>query len=147
MSTFDVNNFMNASFNESNSTQSVPVPEGEYTAAIREADDLKMRTTEKGSVILDVKWTLDAPELKDVTGYDTNTVRQSIFLDTTEAGGLDFGRGKNMQLGRLREALGQNVPGQPWSFASLVGGVARITVKHRMVDDAVYTDVRGVAKL
>jgi hypothetical protein len=28
----------------------------------------------------------------------------------------------------------------------LVGGVARVTVKHRMVDDQIYTDVKGVAK-
>lgn len=146
MSTFDVNALQNATFTESNSTQMSPVPEGEYIAAIRDADDCKLRSTEKGFLILDVSWTIDDESVAAVTGMKTNKVRQSIFLDATEAGGLDFGKGKNVQLGRLREALGQNTAGQPWSFGNLIGSVARVTVKHRMVDDAIYTDIRGVAK-
>jgi len=147
MSTFDVNAFQNATFTESNSTTYTPVPEGEYPAAIREADDIKIRATEKGSVILDIKWTIDDASVTAVTGFETNTVRQSIFLDVTANGGLDFAKGKNIQLGRLREAVKQNQAGQPWTFGSLVGAVARVTVKHRLVDDQIYTDVRGVAAL
>ncbi len=146
MSTFDVNALQNSTFTEANSTQMSPVPEGEYIAAIREADDCKLRTTEKGNLILDVSWTIDDEAVSAVTGMKTNKVRQSIFLDTTEAGGLDFGKGKNVQLGRLREALGQNVAGQPWSFGNLIGSVARVAVRHRAVDDVIYTDIRSVAK-
>ena len=147
MSTFDVNAFQNATFTEALDTTYTPVPEGEYTAAVREADDIKIRTTEKGSVILDIKWTIDDASVAAATGFETNTVRQSVFLDTTANGGLDFSKGKNIQLGRLRNAVKQNQAGQPWTFGNLVGSVARITVKHRIVDDAIYTDVRGVAAL
>jgi hypothetical protein len=143
MSVFDL---QNATFTESNSTTFTPVPEGEYIAAIRDADDCKLRSTEKGYLILDVSWTIDDAAATEATGVATPKVRQSIFLDTTEAGGLDFSKGKNIQLGRLRDALNQNQSGQPWGFGMLVGGVARVTVKHRMVDDQIYTDVKGVAK-
>ena len=45
-----------------------------------------------------------------------------------------MGKGKNVALGRLREALGQNTPGKPWSFGMLVGQVAKVAVKHRITD-------------
>lgn len=146
-STFDPNSFMQASFTESNSTTFTPVPEGEYTAAIMNPDDLKMRTIDNGSLILDVKWTIDDPQVKEVTGLDTNSVRQSIFLDVTADGGLDFSKGKNIQLGRLREALDQNQAGQPWSFSNLIGSVARVIVTHRLGNDQIFSAIKTVTKL
>ena len=58
------------------------------------------------------------------------TVRQTIWLDLTESGSLDFGKGRNVGLGRLRDALGQNETGKPWQPGMMVGGVAKIKVTH-----------------
>lgn len=148
MSTFDATNFQNAQFTDANSTEYIPVPEGEYIAVI---DKQEIRPTSKGQVILDVTWKIDDAEVAEATGLTNPTVRQSIFLDVTDNGGLDFGAGKNINLGRLRKALNQNVSGKPWTFGNLLGAVATIRVKHRIVpdenggDDRVYTDVAGVA--
>lgn len=142
-STFDVNSLQNAQFTESNSTQNIPIPEGEFKAIV---DKIGFRTP-KSSLILDVTWKIDDPAVTAATGIDNPQIRQSIFLDTNDNGGLDFGKGKNVNLGRLRDALGQNNSGQPWSFGMLVGQVAKVKVKHRQDGENTYTDVSGVVKL
>lgn len=144
MSTFNPDSFLNTSTSDANATSFNPVPEGEYNAAVKE---IKPRSTDSGKAILDVVWSIDDAAAAAATGIANPTVRQSIFLDITESGGLDIGAGKNVQLGKVREALNQNQKGKVWRPGDLVGGVARITVKHRMVNDDTYADVKGVAKL
>lgn len=149
ISTFDPAAFQNTQFAEANSTTYVPIPEGEFMAVVSKQD---IRPTSKGQVILDVTWKIDDATVAAETGLAEPTVRQSIFLDMSESGGLDFGKGKNVALGRLREALGQNKSGAPWSFGHLLGQVAKIRVKQRIVpaedggEDRTYTDVTGVTK-
>jgi hypothetical protein len=150
MSTFDVNAFQNAQFTEASSTEFTPIPEGEFNAVVDKQD---IRTTTKGQVILDVTWKIDDATVAAETGLPNPTVRQSVFLDVADNGGLEFGKGKNVSLGRLREALGQNQSGQPWSFGMLLGQVAKVRVKHRIVrdestgEDRTYSDIAGVTKI
>lgn len=144
MSAFNPDTFLNTTVTDPNATSFAPIPEGEYTASIK---DIKSRTTTNGSAILDLTWTIDDAAVEAATGMKNPTVRQSIFLDITEQGGLDVAKGKNVQLGRVREALGQNTAGRPWQPGMLIGGVARVTVKHRMVEDQIYADIKGVAKI
>lgn len=140
MSTFDVNAFQNSQYAEASSTEYVPVPEGEYPAVI---DKYAIREA-KGNVILDLTWKIDDADVAAETGLDNPQVRQSIFLDVDEnSGTLAFGKGKNVQLGRLREALNQNTSGQPWSFGMLLGQVAKIRTKHR-IDSSSGTDITRV---
>lgn len=143
---FDPEMFLNVTTNEANATTLEPIPEGEYIATIKE-----VKPRQSGDyVLLDVVWTIDDAALAEQLGRKSVTVRQSIFLDITETGGLATGKGKNVGLGRLREAVGQNRPGQPWSPGMLAGaGPCRITVKHRTNDDGsqIYEDVRQVAAL
>lgn len=155
-STFDVNTFANAVVSDSNSTKVNPIPEDEYPGIIQgplnERGKTGFRTTDKGQVILDVVWEVDSPAAREASGMEHPTVRQSIFLDVTTSGGLDMSKGKNVGLGRLREALGQNKDGQKWTFGSLIGQVAKIKVTQRVVrDDSgeenIYNDVKGVTKL
>jgi hypothetical protein len=148
---FDPNLFVQSQNEGALSTQYVPIPEAEYTAVI---DAIKARQA-KDNYILDVTWAIDSDEIRELTGMDKPTVRQSIFLDITPQGGLDIGKGKNVQLGRLREALGQN-DGRPWSPNMLEGQVATIMVTQRLVDTdkdgnalpesehKIYNDVKGV---
>jgi len=75
--------------------------------------------------------------------------RQTVWLDVDESGGLDFGRGKNVQLGRLRAAVNQNNAGEPWQPNMLLGQTARCTIKHRLntTDNSMQADVKSVAAL
>jgi hypothetical protein len=139
---FDADNFMAATVEGELSTEYVNVPENEYQAV---AGDAKIREA-KGSVMMDIPWTIDDPSVAEVTGRETNTVRQTIFLDITEQGGLDLAKGKNVQLGKLRQALGQNGPGA-WSPSMISGNVAKVRVSHRMYEGTTYADIKGVAAL
>jgi hypothetical protein len=148
-STFDVNAFQTAQFTDANSTQYVPVPEGEYVAVV-EKQTIRQA---KSSVILDVTWKIDDAGDAEATGMANPQVRQSIFLDVGENGNLEFGKGKNVALGRLREALGQNVSGQPWTFQHLVGQLAKVRVVHRADttstpgETIMRAEIGGVTKL
>jgi hypothetical protein len=138
-------------------TQYIPVPAGDYSALI---DDVKPRKA-KDSTILDISWLVGADQVvasgpdegktvQQVTGLPKNTVRQSIFLDLTAEGFLDVSKGKNVQLGALREALGQNDPQRPWGPGMLKGQMATVAVSHRMAEDGsgkIYTDVKNVRKV
>lgn len=140
---FDPSVFEQQQFTEQNDTKYVAIPEGEYPAMIKS----KKFRSEKGYTILDIVWAIDDAGVKEVTGMKEPTVRQSIFLDVTSAGGLDFGKGKNVKLGRLREATGLNTPGQPFSFNMLEGRPARVSLKHRIDGEDTYSDVKEVTKL
>ena len=127
MSTFDPNTFLNTETNDSNATSYTPVSEGEYQASLKK---IAPRVLTDGRAVLDITWVVDDEAARQETGMAEPSVRQTIWLDTTESGGLDFGKGKNVGLGRLREALDQNTPGKPWAPGMLVGGVAKIKVTH-----------------
>lgn len=147
MSTFDPNTFLNTETNESNATAYTPVPEGEFQASIK---TIKPRVLTDGRAVLDVTWVVNDDAASEETGMAEPTVRQTLWLDTTESGGLDFGKGKNVGLGRLRDALGQNQNGKPWAPGMLVGGVATIKVAHSIDkrDGAtINADVKAVAPL
>lgn len=153
MSNFDPNQFLDMTVTESNDTVVVPVPEGEYVAV---ADEVKVRpwSSKDGSsagLALDIVWTIDDENLKQQLGRSKITVKQGIMLDITPENGLDMGKGKNVSLGRLREAIGKNAPGTPFAFSQIPGSLCKVVVKHRMDDKQVppvtYAEVRGNAKI
>ncbi len=139
---FDSDTFMSATVEGENSTVFIPVPEGEFQAL---AEKVESRNA-NGYVILDVTWSIDDDSVVTATGRDKNTARQSIFLDMTDAGGIDMGQGKNIQLGKLREAIGQNGPGA-WSPSMILGNVAKIRVAHRLYEGTTYADVKGTSAI
>jgi len=143
---FDPNAFMNTEFKESNATRVIPCPVGDYAAMISKVDS---RTLPNGSVVMDVTWSIDDARAKETTGRPTITCRQTVWLDFDTNGGLAFGEGKNVGLGRLRAALGQNTAGQPWSPSMLSGKTARVKVTHRADKDSgdIYDQVSAVAAL
>ena len=155
----ELDSFLHTEFKDSNATEYTPIPQDEYTAII-DGEKLEVRNQEmerdgqKVNVpILDVPWVIDDKNgtVKAATGMERNVVRQSIFLDVTVDGkgnmNLDFGQNKNVQLGRLRDALGMNEKGKPFSFGRLGGKAAKISVKHDVVKDRTYTRVTSVAAL
>lgn len=154
---FDPNQFADFSTDQTNDTQLRPVPEGEYTAVIQSYEPRTWTSRDdptKSGVALDIKWEIDDEALKQELGRKP-TIKQGVMLDLTEDGkGLDMGKGRNVGLGQLREALGLNQPGQRFGFAMLPGGIARVKVGHRPDKEktnpdgspVVYAEVKGVAK-
>lgn len=150
---FDPIGFLDSSTESSMSTSALPCPEGEYPATIKE---LKPRTWQSkkdpslAGVALDVLWTIDDPNILQLMERKEVTVKQGIMLDLTEQGGLDCGKGKNVALGRLREAVNLNQPGKPFSLNQLPGRAAKVLVKHRPDDrdsSIIYAEVKGVTAL
>lgn len=147
---FSPEQFLDMQVTESNDTKSIPVPVGEYTAVIEEVKVRQWQSKKDPSMsglTLDVKWSVDDSAVKELLGRDKVTVNQGIMLDLTDSGGLDMGKGRNVGLGRLREALGLNAPGQPFSFMMLSGRVGKVSVSHRIDGENIFAEVKGVAKL
>lgn len=155
--TFNPEMFLNMSTNEANSTELLQVPEGEYTAVTQGIgpDSFKRFPIKQGARIgqdfirLDVSWVIndEGGKLKDYLGREPK-INQGIGLDVNPDGTLEMGKGKNVALGQLREALGQNQAGRPWSMSQLGGQVAKIKVKHRLdaATGRTYVDVGAVTK-
>jgi len=138
---FDVSTFMHTQTDESASTNYVPVPVGEYNAIISKVD-AKMAGE---SPLLEVTWRIDAPG-DDLA--NEKPVRQSVWLDVNASGtGLDYSEGKNVNLGRLREAVGQNSKGQMWAPAMLEGQPATILVDHQIREGDTFSKVKSVRSL
>lgn len=149
---FDPNQFLDAQFTESNDTKSLPIPEGEYQALIEKVG-IRQGVIKKGDRVgesflaLDVTWDIDDQGVKQAMDRSKVTVTQGIMLDLTEEGNIDFGKGKNVTLGKVREAVGLNVPGQPFAFNMFPGRAAKILVKHRIDGEDIRNDVKGVVKI
>ena len=147
--------FLNLTTNESLSTELLAVPEGEYLAVsgpvsadnIRDFDIRRGVNAGNKGYAFDLEWDVndDGGALKAYLGRSPK-VRQSIMLDINKDGALEMGKGRNVGLGRLREALGQNLMGKPWSFSNLGGQVAKIKVKHRVDNGRTYVEVADVTK-
>ena len=131
MSVFDAEELMNATNEGTLDTAIIPVPEGDRLGVINSLN-LRSGTSDKGNdwAALDINWLFDDQEVIDATGRDRPTARQTVFLDIAD-GNLDFSKGKNVQLGRVREAVGQNGPGA-WSISMLEGASALCKVVHEM---------------
>lgn len=147
---FNPDQFLDMQVTDANDTKVVPVPVGEYTAVIGEVKVRPWQSKKDPSVAgvaLDLVWEIDSQEVKTLLGRDKVTVKQGVMLDLTDSGQLDMGKGKNISLGRLREATNLNVPGQPFAFSMLNGRVAKVNISHRVDGDTIYSEVKAVARM
>lgn len=146
---FDPQAFISASISSSNDTKVIPVPVGDYHGVIEKIAPRQWQSKDgsQTGIALDVFWLVEDAGVKEFLGRDTVTVRQGIMLDTTPSGGLDVSKGKNIGLGRLREAVGKNQDGQPFSFEMLPGLSARISVTHRIAGEDTFAEVKSVSRL
>ena len=108
-----------------NSTKLNLLPPGPYRAQISKVTPPE-NLGDKGSVGFRVYFDiLNKPDEEAVFA----PLNATIFLDLTPQCYLDMGEGKNVGLGRLREAVGQNTP-DPWTFQNLVGALCQVLVEH-----------------
>lgn len=136
---FDVESFLNQTVDGSNDTKVVAVPTScnGKDLFLMLADKVELRQWQgkndpsKSGLALDIQWTIEDEDVKAHCGREKVFVKQGLMLDMTESGQLDMGKGKNTGLGKLREALGINTPGQPFSFTMITGRMAKNGIKHR----------------
>jgi hypothetical protein len=143
---FDAQAFMQATFEGENDTVRIPIPAEEFDC-IAEKVDLATWASKDGSksgLKLVVLWEIMSDEVREVTGRAKNVIRHDIMLDLTDDGRLDMSKGQNIQLGRLRAAVGLNQPGEPFSFPMIQGRTAKVRVKHEMYENEIQAKVGGV---
>ncbi|MCA3705035.1 MAG: hypothetical protein INF12_18625 [Methylobacterium sp.] len=153
MSAFDPNAFLDTTVEGANDTVLVPPPAGEFLLI---AEKIEAKAWSKkddpsvGGLKLIVHWNIEDAGVKQTLGRDKITVKQDIMLDLVDGtNNLDMGKGKNVGLGRLREAIGRNTPGQPFSYSMIPGSMVKGTIKHRPDPknaDVIYAEVAAVAK-
>jgi hypothetical protein len=152
-SVFDPSTFLDATTTEAN-TRRPPVPAGTDLVGIigepvpRQTQGVK--DPSKTYLFLDIPITFDlneAPNIKEITGVDQLTLRHSISLDTTPSGALDNSKGKNGGLRVLREALGMNNPGEPFSIRAIQGRRIRAKIKQRTYQGELFDEIDSVAKV
>ena len=148
-SVFDPDAFLNTEVDGALATTIPPIPEDDFRATV---DSVVARSfeTKKGETrhVLEITWEILDESVKEVTKLDKPTARQTVWLDITPQGSIDMSEGRNVGLGRVREAVGQNGSG-PWSPAMLVGSVALVHIVNTPASDGsedVYNNVKKVAR-
>ena len=144
---FNADAFLNTEITGEMDTKMIPIPDGDFNAQV--AKVAFREVTQKDGVkraIMDVTWDIIDEGVKKETKLEKPMARQSVFLDLNEQGGLDMGKGRNIQLGRLREAVGQNRSGKAWSPANLTGQMAVVSIKQRIEGEDIYSDIKKVTK-
>jgi hypothetical protein len=72
-----------------------------------------------------------------------------VMMDLTDAGGFDTTKGRNIGMGRLREAVGLNTPGQAFQFGMLEGRTVKVSTGLRADNnnpEIQYTEIKAFAK-
>ena len=145
---FDPNTFLNQQFDEAHDTKLVPCPTGEYLA-VADKVEVKQWASKDGSLSglkIEIMWDIQDENVKALLGRDSVKVLQQQMLDLTDTGALDFGTGKNVGLGRIREALDLNTPGEPFAFGMIQGRMATAKVSHRIYNDDVFAEIKAIVK-
>lgn len=157
MTPFNAADFLDAQVNEPMSYEIAPVPEGEYQGRVDDSDDWlaieeiqgKKDPTKKftkGTVMIEI---IDA-KLKQDLKREKIRQRFQFFIDFKSDGTLDFDQERNIGLGSLRHATGQNTPG-PWAPRQLRGaGPFMVRIKQRSDENdpsRKYSEVGRIAPI
>lgn len=158
--TFDPDAFMNSNVDAPMATALQSVPEGEYTAMIGDFDSAAFRQVQvtnrttglsQERPVLDVPFLIQDDALKAKLQREQVTHKETFWLDLTADGRLDTGPDRNVRLGQLRAALGQNAAGVPWSPSMLRNmGPVRIKIvqtSDKQDPDKKYTNISKYSKI
>jgi len=137
-------------------TKRIPFPDGTHDEGIVIKDlSLNSGTVKDGEnagktwAQLTIIYKSNDPDVRkemNVADDQDATVRQQLFLDLTDDGMLDVSPGRNIALGKVRLAAGQNTD-EEWTMLDLKGAaVGGIQVKHNINKDTqdVYAEVTSV---
>jgi hypothetical protein len=137
MNDFNPDAFLNTDVEGSNDTIELELPRAFYEAQVDSVNPRVIQPRDGGEqkLIVEVVWELDDEQVKSMFGR-TLKAKQSLWIDTVGGpqGMMDTGKGKNVQLGKLREALRQNDPGKKWNWNMLIGQRASVMAFHEDVE-------------
>lgn len=128
-----------------------PLNVGDYLAMIGEITCVPWQSKDgtKSGLRYVVPLSLQVPlEEKARLGLNIDTIKltDSIMLDQTENGSLDFSPGKNNQLRKYREALNMNQAGEKFSARKMQGQPVLVKLTHEIYEGEVQERIGGVAK-
>lgn len=141
---FDPDAFMSATVDQPLEIERTLVPEGEFRMMVDDFDSTAFETfsftykrgpnagSEGSMTKFSCPIVVDDDKVRQLLQMDKPRVFHTCTLDFDETTGqLMFGPNRNIDLGKLRHAVGQNSPG-PWSVSQLRGaGPFMGKVKHR----------------
>lgn len=149
-STFDPDSFLDATLPGANSTKRELIPAGVYRASVGKLE-VKNGVVQKDGpnfgkpwVALNIQWWVEDQPINSQLDQTKITVFDSVFLELDDNGRPAMGKGKNVQLGRLREALGLNEG--PVQFRAFEGRPATINVIHEPYKDDLQAKVASYAR-
>jgi len=152
LSAFDANAFLETTFEGAMSTKFLIPPAQDWPGTISKLSPPRKFTNNDGEeqAVFDVQWSIEDPKCH---GGQKCFAKQTHWLDfkmENNMAVLDFDEGKNVSLGQLRDALGQNKEKGKWSPGMLMGQSAKIRVSHRpdkADQDIKYAEVKKVSAL
>lgn len=125
---FDPDTFMNQNVDQPLAENFTPIPTGDYQMMVGDFDRSafgvakwtdKQSGEEREQITFECPMVLQAPEVAAKMQRDKLVSTYRMFIDLDATGQIDASPDKNVKLGRLRKALGQNNPGLPWNFNML----------------------------
>jgi hypothetical protein len=152
-SLFDPEFLLNQEVQGEMSTKAELIPLGRYDWQIK---DVKVEKVEPKDTTKDAFFTLevvcelgdsaqaaDGRAVKEITGREVNQARIKGYLDVTEAGSLDLGKGRNVLLGQLRAATNLNNPSISFKLPMLKGQVfsGEVVYKASKDPDRPFTEI------
>lgn len=152
---FDADAFLNQTVTGPLSTSITPCPEGEYKAMIDDGDKwitFSGGTSEKGNVWnkANILFSILDDNVKVTLKRDKVLVPMNCFLDLDSMGLMDTSEGKNISIGKLRDAAGQ-MGDTSWTMGKLKGFgplMVKITQRADPKDPTIkYAEVARVAKI
>jgi len=148
MSGFDAQSLLNATYTDANATKLIPAPVGDYVGLCTKVDVKSGTSRNSGEPWTRLELYLESedPKLEQV-GMKKKTFRADTILELTPMGTIDTGPGKNVTLGRWREAAGLNREGQPFSLGMFQGQMFKFTVSHEpdaKDPEVIYERVKGM---
>jgi hypothetical protein len=154
--TIDLDALMTQTVDSSMSTSMTPCPEGEWQAMLDDITEQSFQviTRDDGTeaTIFKPNFIITDQAAISAVGRDRLAVpHRGIWLDFDDDGQLSTGKDKNVKLGQLREAVGQNKR-KGWGFGKLSGaGPVVVLVRHRIPDandpETKYAEVRRVSAI
>lgn len=136
MSAFNPQALLKAAVTGKTSTKMVAAPAGDYVGVLTKVDvgaQVIKNGERAGETFYKAVYTVDVdgdPKLDAAGLSPKRKFRIECLLDITPNGGLDMGLGKNVALGRLREAVDQNWDNQEWDMGMPIGRPVKFTVFH-----------------
>ena len=147
MQAFDPLAFVNLETTEVASRRP-PIQVGDYTATVGKPLASQWVKEEKSGIRLTIPLRIEVPpDQKDTLRVDQIQLTDSVFIDATDNGSMDWSPGKNGGLRRYREALDMNKAGESFSVARMEGRMLKVKVTHEIYNGEIQERPAGVAKL